>query len=517
MVVGDILKSTATRYPNKTGVVFGDRRYTWGQVNARVNSMARALLEMGLKKGERVAILSKNCNEFFEFYFAVAKAGLIGVPLNARLKPQELLFLLRDSGARTLIVHEDFADTIEPMKPELAMVNHYIGIGTHHPFPHDFEMLISDHVSDEPETEVNEEDIFTIAYTSGTVGRPKGVIVSHGNSVAGASTMALEMRLLPHSNYLSFTALFWGAAMGARFHAVLRGCTYVLMGFEPEAVLRTIEKERISGFTCGPTMHRMLLEHPDIEKYDLSSLRSVWFTMSAVPDDLWAKAKKYYGIQCSPCWGMTETSNQGTVLQPEEVDMEGPLSERLRSIGKPMIGCEVKVVDASGREIPHNERETGELLFRGKGATRGYWNLPDETAETIQNGWLYSGDIATVDEDGYLYVVDRKKDLVKSGGVLVSSVEVERVIEGHPAVQKAAVISVPDRKWGETIKAVVEIKPGCAVTEDELIGLCKSNLASYKKPTSVDFVDALPLTGSSKVSKRELRETYWKEYESRVH
>lgn len=510
MLVGDIIRRTAAKHPDKAGVVFEDKRYTWEEVNRRVNCLANGLLQLGLQKQDRVAILSHNCNQYLEFYFATAKAGLIAVPLNTMFLGKELTFLLNDSGANTLITDTNYLNKVESVTSELPHIKHYIGLGDGHPFPYDFERLIAESPSDEPEVTINDEDLCVIAYTSGTTGRPKGAMVTHQASWVSANALAVEWRTKPHWNYLLPGPFFFAAANFGRYHAIMRGCTVVILrGWDAATVLQTIEREKINGFNGGPTVLARVVNHPDVGKYDLSSMRIIVVTGGPLPLPLWQKTEEIFGPIVFPAYGLTESCG-GTLLQREDVSLEGPanLQRRTQSIGRAMIHTEARVVDETGKDVACNDREVGELLLRSDGMIKGYWNLPEETAKVLEGGWLHTGDLATMDEDRYIYIVDRKKDIIKSGGVQIWPREVEDVIYTHPAVLHCAVIGVPDEKWGETPKAVIALKKGAHVTEEEIIELCKQNLASFKKPTSVEFVDELPLTPSGKVLKRDLRKSY---------
>lgn len=515
MLVGDILRSTAGRYPNKVGLVFEDKRYTWQQVNARVNSLAHALLGLGLEKQDRVAILSPNCHQYIEFYFATAKAGLVGVPLNTWFRARELSYLLNNSGANTLIVHRNYLEVAKSLNA--AGIKNYIGLGEGHSYPYDFETLRGRNSVDEPGVSVDEDDLFVLSYTSGTTGVPKGAMITHRNACAGITTMTLEWRLHPDHVYLLHAPMFFAAGGGARLHTILRGCTTIIANSDAETVLKTVDREKITHMSFSPTPIKRIIDHPDIDKYDLSSVQLIGLT--GAPHSLAEirKIEQIWGHVWVSSYGLAETVNCGATLQPEEVDIEGPTAKRMTSIGKPHVGIDLRVVTEDGDEVAHDGKEAGEIIVRGAPITKGYWNMPEETAQLIKGDWFYTGDMATVDEDGYIYIVDRKQDIIKSGGVKVSPREIEEIIYTHPAVSHCTVIGVPDEEWGETPKAVVVLKKGMKATESEIIELCRRNLASYKKPTSVDFVDSLPITPSGKIVKREVKEKYWKGYERRVH
>ena len=353
-----------------------------------------------------------------------------------------------------------------------------------------------------------ETDLFTLAYTSGTTGLPKGAMVSHKNSTTGIQAVAYEWRFQPDSRYLMQAPMCFAAGGGPRLHAVLRGCRYVIITYEAETVLQTIEKESITHFSMSPTPIKRVIDHPNVGDYDLSSVRIIG--LSGAPHSV-AEIKKIesiFGHVWFSCYGMTETNVCGTCLQPEEVTVDGPLSNRLASVGRAQIGIEVRVVDDRGSDVPHNGTDMGEVILRGDPLVSGYWNKPEETRAAIKDGWFYSGDLATVDADGYIYIAGRKKDIIISGGVNISAREIEEVIYAHDAVSQCAVIGVPDEEWGERPKAFVALKAGMTVTEVEIIVFCKEKLASFKKPKSIQFLESLPMTPSGKILKRELVEKY---------
>ncbi len=506
MLVGDIIRATAHRAPDKVGIVCGQDRYTWAEVNARINGLAHGLTGLGLEPGDRVAILARNSNWYLEFYFASAKAGLVAVPLNTWLREKELSHLIDLSGARAIIVDESFKDTADSLKTDC--LEHYIGLGEKHPYPHDFESLIRESPRGEPSVNLSEDDLFTLSFTSGTTGIPKEAMISHGNAVEATWRVALELRLEPDSVYLLHAPMFFAAGGGGRFPPIFQGCKTVIITYEVGKMLDTITKERVTHFTGSPTPFMRLVEHPEVSSYDLTSVRAIGLTGAVHTLAEIKGIERVFGHVWYSFWGMTETCACGTMLHPEEVSLSGPLARRASSIGKAQIRLELGAVRENGKEINHDGKEVGELIIRGDVVCKGYWKMPKETAAALRDGWLYSGDMVTVDEDGYYYIVDRKKDLIISGGINIAAREIEEVIHTHPAVAQCAVIGVPDEKWGETPKALVVLATNKSADEGEIIELCRQNLASFKKPTSVEFVASLPMTPSGKVLKKEIKERY---------
>ena len=514
MLIGDILRQTSARYPKKTAMVFKERKETYEQLNARVNSLANGLLNMGFKKGDSIAILSRNCPEFLEFYLAIAKAGLTAVPLNYRLTKQDLTTIINDSQGAGLVVHEEYGDIVRAISPNLKTVKHYISIGSKMSFTYDIEALIKENQTNEPKTMINEEDCWLIGYTSGTTGKAKGVITSQKNTVFGTISTALEMQIVPSDICLLVVPFCFAAASTTRFHGLLRGCTNVITNFEPESVMQLIETERVTITTMGPSMVQEIVNHPKGSHYNLKSMRKLGITTGPVTPELWEKLDRLFGPVGVPFYGQTETCFVGLTMQREEMEED---KHRILSVGKAGITAEVRIVNFEGKDVRHNREEVGEVIVRGDSVFHGYWNLPDETTETIRDGWVYTGDLATIDEDGYVYLVGRKSEMIRSGGLKVMPKEIEDVITKHPAVLRVAVIGIPNDKWGETPHAVIMLKEGERVTEGEIMELCKRNLASFKKPSSIEFVDELPLTVSGKVIKRELKEKYWKDLSRRIH
>jgi long-chain acyl-CoA synthetase len=511
----EMINGNAQKYPDKTALIFENKSYTFKQVNQSVNRLINALADLGVGKGDRVGILAYNCSQYFEV-FGLAKAGRVCVPLNYRSVGRELTYLINNSEINTLILESEFVDVVNSIRHELDGVRNFICLDAAVENMMSYEQLISRFPPNEPTDEVKADDPCVLFYSSGTTGRPKGAIHTHKSLIA--ETRVPYRDLSSNDIVLCVMPFFHvGGSAAHLFPAVSYGATMVIhKKFDGTLVLEAIEKEKVTYVFLVPAMIIRLLEHPNLSQYDLSSLRTIAYTGAPMPIEALRRGIGYFGEVFIQMLGQTETLNM-TVLKKEEHKLEGSPEEikRLESAGKPFREGEIRIVDEQGHDVPIGV--PGEIIARSDRTMKGYWKLPAETAETIEDGWLHTGDVGRMDEDGYIYLVDRKKDMIISGGENIYSREVEEVLYMHPAVLEAAVVGVPDEKWGESVKAVVVLKQGAAASEEEIIDFCKGYLASYKKPKSVEFRDNLPKTGSGKIKKNEIRERYWHGYEKRIH
>ncbi len=521
MLIGDGLRRTAKVYPDKVAVIdkYGkycsvDASYTYREVAAKVNSLANSLLALGLQQGDRVALLTATRLGFYLSKLAIMKAGLVFAPVNAVFggKSTEFIHLINDSGAKALIVDADlYQQEVDGMLSSIPEVKYLIGIGDNHGCAYDWDTLLEKGSVEEPTVTVRDDDLALLQYTSGTTGLPKGTMLTHKNLSISSYIWSAELRVLPHYNFLISIPSATSGAIGLQILSVFRGMTLVLSDFEPAKILKIIEEEKISATMFAPPMTARLVRHADVKKYDYSSLKSIVTSAAPISAELLKEASAVFGDVYIELFGTTETALLGAFLQPEERALEGPLAKRLTSVGKACLGYEIKVVDDHGHEVSRGE--VGELLIKGDAVASGYWNMPD--ASDFKDGWWHSGDLALVDEDEYIHIVDRKKDMILSGGENIYPREVEDAIASHPGVFLVSVIGVPDEQWGESVRAVIVPKEGADLSEEEIIEYCKARLSSYKKPRSVDFVDIseMPLmAGGYKVIKRELRDKYRKKY-----
>jgi acyl-CoA synthetase (AMP-forming)/AMP-acid ligase II len=508
--LGDLIIRNVRKYRDKEAVVSYGKRLSWLELNNRVNGLANALLDTGIKKGDRIATLMLNGNECFEISFAAAKIGAILVRINYRLSPKEIEYIISDSGSDTLIMDNNYIKILDYISS--GALRNIISVGELNQGIVKYESLINSYDDKEPALswKVGGDDIACIVYTSGTTGFPKGAIWTHKSIFFNVMNISYEMRIEPFTRILhTFPTFFSGGTMLIFQGAYIPLINHIL-NWDTELVLDTIEKERIQFLPLAPSMLIFMLDSRDIDKRDFSSLENILYAASPMPFDVLKRGIEVFRCRFMQFYGPTECGPSGTFLPSYDHIVEGREKElnRLKSAGREMVNVRVRVVDDNGRDMP--PYENGEIIIKSPGNMSGYWNNPEETEKTVKDGFVYTGDIGFFDEDGYLYIMDRKKDMIISGGANIYPAEIERVLYSHPKVLDAAVIGVPDDRWGEAVKAIVVLKEGAKATEEEIIEFCKHNLASYKKPRSVEFVDSLPRTPSGKVLKRVLRDKYWR-------
>ncbi|HXH09155.1 MAG TPA: fatty acid--CoA ligase [Alphaproteobacteria bacterium] len=521
MDLQQILERAVRFYADRPGVVCGDTRLTYRAFAERVHRLCSALHGLGLRKGDRLAVLMYNCHRYFEIYYATVEMGALVVPLNIRLSAAEIAYILNDSGSAAVFVGPEFLSMLSAVQPQLPALQHRIYAGDEEP-PEGwsgYEQLLASAAPAASPSPAAPDDLAALFYTSGTTGHPKGAMLSHANLLANAYHILASGIWREGDVYLHACPMFH-IADGPTTHAVtwLGGRHVIIPSFKPDLALEAIERERVTATLLIPTMINFLINHPDITKRDVSSLRIVTYGGAPMPEELVRRATQV--LPCSFCqaYGLTETSPLLTLFPGQEQVLAGPpeLTRRLLSCGREVIGVRVRVVNTRGEEVKPGE--VGEIIAKGPNIMVGYWNNPQGTAEVLRDGWLHTGDLATADEEGYIYIVDRQKDMIITGGENVFSTEVENVLYTHPAILEAAVVGVPDEQWGEAIKAIVVLKPGASATEEEIIAYCRSRIAHFKAPRSVDFFEgALPKSGSGKILKRELREKYWAGHARRVH
>ena len=518
MSIVEGLKRSVRESPGKLASVCGRARLTFLEMDERVNRLSNALAGLGITAGDRVAILSLNCHRFFELYYGVPQLGAMVVPINFRLQPREIKYIVEHSGSRIIAVDQTLAPLIEAVRPQLESVEHYILMSDE---PREgyigYEELLAGGSPAFDAPEVSDDELLGLFYTSGTTAEPKGVMLTHKNMLSNIAHSEGVYNYLPDDIYLHAAPMFHLADGAAVFSHTSRGATQVFIPrFDPKKVLETVSSERVSLLLLVPTMLNFLLQQPDLDSYDLSSLRHLTYGASPIAPDLLRRAMKVLNCQFGQGYGLTEASPLLTVLNHQDHLVTDEKSERrLASCGKPVQGVDVRVVKDDGSDAMPGE--VGEIIARGPNIMLGYWKRPDDTEDVLRDGWLHTGDLATVDDQGYIYLVDRKKDMIVTGGENVYSTEVEAVLYAHPAVKEAAVIPIPDPDWGEAVHACIALRNGQQVTEAELAEFCRERLANYKVPRSIEFIeDELPKGGTGKILKKQLRERYWKDRARRI-
>jgi fatty-acyl-CoA synthase len=518
------LRYAGEQFADDLAIVCGDQRFTYAQFADRAARLAGALRSEGARSGDRVAFLSTNCHRLLEAYYGVLEADCVLLPLNVRLAPSELSCVLSDAGARLLFVERALLPLAEAFRRDVPGLERIYLLDSPpqadwvSPLSYD-ELIATAEPFHRDIMEVDENALAELFYTSGTSDAPRGVMLTHRNIylhallviASGRTSRDVASNTCCDSVVLHTIPLFHANGWGSAHTVTLVGGTHVMVHhFVPAEVLRLIEQEKVTNCSLVPTMAAALVNCPDREKYDVRSLRCVMIGGAASAPTLVRDVEDTLGCTCISGYGLTETSPVLTVSSIKKgvpCDDEARHHKRART-GYAIPGIEIRVVDADGRDVPGDGETVGEIVARGDVIMDGYWNRPSDTLNAMQGGWFHTGDLATVDDDHYVLIVDRKKDIIISGGENISSLEVEKVLVAHAAVYEAVVIPVPDEKWGEVPRALVVRKPDAHVTEAELLEFCRSRLAHYKCPQSVDFLDSFPKTGTGKILKRELRTLY---------
>ena len=515
--LGQTLTRVIRLHGDSIATVDGDHRQTWSAYGDRVVRLAGALRALGLAHGERVAILSNNSHRYLELYHAVPWAGGIFAPLNFRLAAPEQAAILADCGARCLIADDDHlerAGLLAQGMPGLRCI--HAGNG---PAPAgwlSYERLIMD-ASPAPDACRAGDDVAALFYTSGSTGRPKGVMHTHTNLVASAIAYAAAIGLNEETVALVSSPMFHVGAAGLAVPAMVSGGRVVVVSrFEPAQVMRLIEQERATVTSVVPTMLRMLVDHPNVARHDLSSLRTLLYGAAPMPETLVAQARKHLPrTEFTHCYGMTESTASVSVLPSRFVMPSHRHLDKWRSAGRAILGIDLAIVDPQDRVLAPGQ--VGEIVVRGPLVMAGYWNQPELTEQTLRNGWLHTGDLGSMDAEGFVTIVDRLKDMIITGGENVYSAEVEAAVYSHPGVAQCAVIGIPHPQWGESVHAIVSASPGAALSEASIIAHCRGQIAAYKCPRSVDVRnDALPLSGANKIDKPALRAPFWTGRSSRL-
>jgi fatty-acyl-CoA synthase len=520
------LRRAARLFPDRTAVVDGQRRYTYRTLAARVNRLSNALQHMGVDKGDKVAVLSPNSHRMLEAFFAVPQLGAILTPLNYRLTTREFEYILAHSEAKVVLVDWEFAPQLVPIVDMLKSVRHYVLLrDTEQPTAtlpaQDYETILAAASPEFPQpVDVAETDVATLNYTSGTTAHPKGVMLSHRACVTTALNYIVSLHVRPTDVYLHTLPMFhangWGGIWAL---AGLGGTQVCLRRVEAQAVFDLMQREAVTLACAAPTVLVTLAHFARAREYRLAPGLRIG-TGGAPPPAAVLRNMEALGIEVIHLYGLTETGPFLTSCEWQPAWNQLDVAERYRLKARQGIAqllTDVRVMDEAMREVPMDGKTVGEIVARGNNVMEGYYKQPEETAKAMRGGWFHTGDLAVVHADGYIEIVDRIKDIIISGGENISSVEVEAMLYEHPAVLEAAVIGVPDDRWGEAAKALVVLKPEQQAGEEELINFCRDRMAHFKAPKSVEFVAALPKTATGKIQKFALREPYWQRQEKRGH
>jgi fatty-acyl-CoA synthase len=515
LVLPQFLDRAVALYGDKQAVYCDERVFTYREINERVNQLSRGLRDLGVKKGDRVAYLAPNTVEMLEGFYGIFQLGAIMVPLNIRLKPEDYLYILNHSESKLLFVDQDLYHLIKPIKEKLITVEriivHYKDDDTDET---DYNSLLASYsITSFDRADLNENDVCSLLYTSGTTGNPKGVMLTHRNNYLHALSTMHHLRVSDKDVYLHVLPMFHVNGWGSPFYYTANGATHIcLKKTTPESIFKALEEHKVTVLHMAPTVLNSLLQFHEKNKPVVEQDVRVVIAGSAPPPAFVTRVERELGWEFIQVYGMTESTplslistirSQLTHLAPFE-------KSRIKAkAGYPMIGCDVRVVNENGDAVVDDGKEIGEVVTRSHGVMLGYWKNQEATMEAIQNGWLYTGDMGTVDEYGHIDIVDRKKDIIISGGENISSIEVEGALYEHPSILEAAVIAVPHEKWGETPHAYVVLKENQCVSEDEIIAFSKEKLAHFKAVTGVTFIKDLPKTASGKIQKVFLRNEYW--------
>ena len=520
MNIGKLLTKSARSFPDNLAIARGPKKLNYAQFNARVNRLANVLAKLGIRQGDNITVLQYNYPEMLESLFACFKLGCGAVPINFRLHPKECAFIIDHSESKAVILSHEFNEAVMEIRDDIPNVRHLITLYGAEDELLDYETLLYAESDGFADADVAPDDLAWLFYTSGTTGLPKGAMLTHRNLLAmtmnfyadvcpgfGPKDAALHAAPLSHAS-----GLYALPNIGkARPNIILES-----KSFDPELIFKTIQEYRITNMFAAPTMVKLMVESPAVDQYDHSSLKCINY--GGAP--MLVEDMKAHIAKLGPClvqiFGQAESPMTLTYLPQHDHVLDGTKDQmrRLASAGIPRTDVEIKIFDSEDKELPVGEM--GEIVSRSDVVMKGYWRNPEAMADTLRNRWLHTGDMGYMDKEGYLFIMDRSKDMIISGGENVYPREIEEVLIKHPAVREVAVIGIPDVKWGEGIKAVVSLVPGKSATDEELISFCKENIANYKKPKSVDFVDELPKNNYGKILKRELRAKYWEGKERKV-
>ncbi len=521
LLINDFLRRAVRLYPSKTAIVDADRRYSYADFGRRVNQLGHALLSLGVRQGDRVCILSPNSHFFLESYYGVTQIGAILVPLNFRLTAADHQYIINHAGVTVMLVDHEYVPVIEQIRAELPNVTYWIVAHDSGAAPDgwtDWEALIADRPgTDTPVVEQDENDVTSINYTSGTTARPKGVMLTHRNVYINAYNFIAHLRIRHDDVELWTLPMFHANGWGGPFAITAMGATHVVLrAVKDSEIFRLIEQERVTFACMAPAVLSTILNYTDAARHNITTRPRFVVAGAPPPAAFIERMEKELGWEFIQIYGLTETAPILTVSHPDHNWRDGDFRRRARA-GIEAIGVDIQILDDAGNPVPKDGTTVGEVCARSNVVLKGYWLQPEETDAAIYDGYFHTGDLGVWDETSSINIVDRKKDVIISGGENISSPEIEDALYKHPAVLECAVVGVPSEKWGETPKALIVLRDGQMITEDEIIAFSREHLAHFKCPTSVEFVESLPRTATGKLQKFVIRERYWAGVERRVH
>lgn len=514
MTFGSLVRANAAKYPDRTALVFGEGRMTYRMLDERSNRLANALRSRGIGKGDRVSLYMTNSPAYFEIFFGLAKVGALPVPIGYRLTPVETRHIVEHSGSKALFFSDTLWDGLCTVRSDLEKLTGDLLVSVGSSGPGEtirYDTLLHEGSPEDPQADVTEEDLFYLAYTAGTTGSPKGALFTHRARMLSLVQLVLEYGFHRNDRFLCPGPLYHAAPFAFSFAHLLMGAQIVLVDhFDPEQVLRSMQNEKTTTTFMVPTMYNRILSLPEDQKtrYDVSSVRILVSAAAPLPTRLKEEILAFFpGAALHEFYGSTEVGIATNLPVNEQ-------RSRVRSVGLPTYFCEVRVLDPSGREVPRGQE--GLVYVRTPTALQEYFRNPQATRASMLDGWFTNEDIGRLDEEGYLYLVDRKADMVISGGVNIYPAEIEDVLQKHPKILEAAVVGVPDPQWGETLLAFVVPRSGAEITLEEIAAFCEGKIARYKIPRRLQLVQELPKSPAGKVLKRILREPFWKDQEARI-
>ncbi|PIC62780.1 acyl-CoA synthetase [Sporosarcina sp. P13] len=506
LLIGELLKQASHKTPNKESFVYEEERLTYKQMDDRATHLAGWLQSKGIKKNDKVGFILKNGLPFVEVFFGVSMSGGVGVPINFRLAANELEYIINNSDSKILIIDNEFAEVINSIRNKIPKVEAIIIVNNSSAIDNciTYSSIFGEASIYTPCEDLTDNDPGMIVYTSGTTGKPKGAVLTHKNLCINRLLVIWETKTPLYAKQLIIPPLFHVAAMaGLIKNCLINGTAVIQRNFDPEDTLLTIEKEKINSLMLVPAMWNSILQVSNLERYDLSSVIECSSGGAVCPLELKKKIMSTFkNASYNESLGQTEMSPAATSLNNLDV------IRKTKSVGKPILGVEARIVDENMNDVPVGE--VGEIVYRGPSVMKEYYNNPEGTKEAFKGGWFHSGDIVRADEEGFIYIVDRKKDMLISGGENIYPIEIEEVLHAHPSILECAIVGVPDINWGESVKAFIVLRHGKELSAEEVIEYCTEHLASYKKPKFVEFVDQLPRNASGKIMKQVLRECLMK-------